>query len=71
MRQVAARAGTSTRGLHDVYVHCISGQDDTVSQRIEDALDPGAQRATVITVRESKRLYAPSAPPQTLSAICT
>ena len=40
--EIAARAGTSTRVLHDVYVHCISGQDDTVSQRIEDALDPGA-----------------------------
>ena len=40
--EIAARAGTSTRVPHDVYVHCISGQDDTVSQRIEDALDPGA-----------------------------
>jgi hypothetical protein len=41
--EVAARAGTSTRVLHDVYVHCISSQDDTVSQRIEDALDPGVR----------------------------
>ena len=41
--EVAARAGPSTRVLQDVYVHCISGQDDTVSQRIEDALDPGAR----------------------------
>ncbi len=32
---------------------------------------PRRQLATVITVRESERLYAPSAPPQTLSAICT
>ena len=40
--EVAARAGTSTRVLHDVYVHCISGRDDAVSQRIEAALDPGA-----------------------------
>jgi hypothetical protein len=40
--EVAARAGSSARGLHDVYLNCISGQDDTVSQRIEDALDPGA-----------------------------
>jgi len=38
--EVAARAGTGTRVLHDVYVHCISGRDDTVSQRIADALDP-------------------------------
>ncbi len=38
--EVAARTGTSTRVLHDVYVHFISGRDDTVSQRIADALDP-------------------------------
>jgi hypothetical protein len=38
-----ARGGMlSTRVLHDVYIHCVSGQDDTVSQRIEDTLDPGA-----------------------------
>ena len=70
-RTGAAWTSTGTRVLHDVYVHCISGQDDTVSQRIEDGPRPRRQRATVITVRESKRLYAPSAPPQTLSAICT
>jgi integrase len=40
--EVAARAGTSARVLHDVYIHCVSGQDDTVSQQIEDALNPGA-----------------------------
>jgi integrase len=40
--EVAARAGTSTRVLHDVYVHCIDTREDAVSQRIEDALDPGA-----------------------------
>jgi hypothetical protein len=39
--EVAARADTSTRVLHDVYVHCISGQDDTVSQRIDQALGAG------------------------------
>jgi hypothetical protein len=27
--------------------------------------------ATVVTVRESERLHAPTAPPPTLSAICT
>ena len=43
LAEVAERAGTSTRVLHDVYVHCISGQDDTVSQRIEDALNPGVR----------------------------
>lgn len=36
--EVAARAGNSTRVLHDVYLHCTNGQDDTISQRIEDVL---------------------------------
>jgi hypothetical protein len=39
--EVAARAGNSARVLHEVYLHCTDGQDDTVSQRIEDALDAG------------------------------
>ena len=39
--EVAARAGTSTRVLHEVYLHCTDGQDNAVSQRIEDALDAG------------------------------
>jgi len=37
--EVAARAGNSARVLHEVYLHCTDGQEDTVSQRIEDALD--------------------------------
>src|SRR5260370_38327677 len=40
--EVAARAGNSARVLHEVYLHCTAGQDDTVSQRIEAALAPGA-----------------------------
>jgi len=40
--EVAARAGNSARVLHEVYLHCISGRDDAVSQRIETALNPGA-----------------------------
>jgi integrase len=40
--EIAARAGTSARVLHDVYIHCVSGQGDTVSRRIEDALGAGA-----------------------------
>ena len=40
--EVAARAGNSARVLHEVYLHCTDGQDDAVSQRIEDALDAGA-----------------------------
>ncbi len=39
--EVAARAGNSPRVLHEVYLHCTDGQEDTVSQRIEDALDAG------------------------------
>jgi hypothetical protein len=37
---------------------------------MKDALDAGTG-ITFATRRESERLYAPSAPPQTLSAICT
>ena len=40
--EVAARAGNSARVLHEVYLHCTDGQDNAVSQRIEDALDAGA-----------------------------
>jgi len=40
--EVAARAGNSARVLHDVYLHCTDGQEDLVSQRIEDALDADA-----------------------------
>ena len=39
--EVAARAGNSARVPHEVYLHCTDGQDDAVSQRIEDALDAG------------------------------
>src|SRR5262249_43449470 len=39
--EVAARAGDSARVLYEVYLHCIDGQDDIVSERIEDALDAG------------------------------
>jgi hypothetical protein len=42
--EITARAGNSTRVLHDTYLHCIDSQDDMVSQQIEDGLDaaPGA-----------------------------
>ena len=39
--EVATRAGNSARVLHEVYLHCTDGQEDTVSQRIEDALNAG------------------------------
>jgi integrase len=37
--EVAARAGNRARVRYEVYLHCTDGQDDTVSKRIEDALD--------------------------------
>jgi hypothetical protein len=40
--EVAARAGTSVRVLEGVYAHCIGGQEDIISQRIEDALTTGS-----------------------------
>jgi integrase len=46
--EVAARAGNSTRVLHDVYFHCIHSQQDLVSQQIEAALNsPGSETAPV------------------------
>jgi hypothetical protein len=39
--EVAARAGNSAHVLQEVYLHCTDGQDDAVSQRIEDALNAG------------------------------
>jgi len=44
--EVAARAGNSARVLHDVYLHCTNGQEDIVSQRIEDALNADASIAS-------------------------
>jgi len=41
--EIAARAGTSVHVLESVYVHCISGQEDVISQRIEDALNAGSR----------------------------
>ncbi len=66
--EVAARAGTSARVLHDTYLHCIDSRQDLVSQQIEDALDADPGSRPPSRVWESKRLYAPSAPPGTLSA---
>ena len=59
--EVAARAGNSTRVLHEVYLHCIDGKDRITSQRIEDALDADLGSPAAVTVRESKRLCTPSA----------
>ncbi|MGH3156162.1 MAG: hypothetical protein ACRDNF_06265, partial [Streptosporangiaceae bacterium] len=38
---IAARAGNTTRVLHDTYQHCTHGQHDFVSQQIEHALHQG------------------------------
>ena len=37
--EIAARAGNTTRVLHDTYQHCIHGQHDLASQQIEQALN--------------------------------
>ncbi len=36
--EIATRAGTSTRVLHDVYQHCICHEHDLTSQQIDQAL---------------------------------
>jgi hypothetical protein len=40
--EVAALAGNSARVLYEVYLHCTDGQQDAVSQWIEDVLDAAA-----------------------------
>lgn len=40
--EIAARAGNSVHVLNSVYSHCISGQEDGISKRIEDALNLGS-----------------------------
>ena len=67
--EVAARAGNSVHVLQDVYTHCTDGREDLISQQIEDALDPDSAPAR-ITMRDSKRLYAPLAPAKRCSTIC-
>jgi integrase len=39
--EIAARAGNTTRVLHDTYQHRTHSQHDLASQQIEDALDTG------------------------------
>jgi integrase len=61
--EVAARAGTSVHVLESVYTHCISGQQDAISQRIEDALGASSrtpQRPPPVTASGSPdRLHRP------------
>jgi integrase len=63
--QVAARAGTSVEVLERVYAHCISGQEDIISQRIEDALTTGSgirqQPQQVTASGSANRLHRPHA----------
>ncbi len=68
--EVAARAGNSARVLYEVYLHCTDGQDDTVSQRIEDALD--AATGTTHSPPHAKASgYTHCRHHPTLSATCT
>jgi hypothetical protein len=69
--EVAARAGNSARVLQDVYLHCIGGQEDLVSQRIEDALNanPGTVHAP-LRVKASGYSHRRSRP-RSCPAICT
>ena len=69
--EVAARAGNSARVLYEVYLHCTDGQGR--HRQPADRRRPRRRHRhhASVTTRESERLYAPSAPPQTLSAICT
>ena len=67
--EVAARAGNSARVLHEVYLHCIDGQEDIVSQRIEDALDAGTS-STHSSPRTKASGYTNRRATRTLSAIC-
>jgi hypothetical protein len=53
--EVTARAGTSARVLHEVYLHC-TGQDDLVSRRIEAARDRGAGSMTKRERRSMEKL---------------
>ena len=69
--EVAARAGNSARVLHEVYLHCTDGQDDTVSQRIEDALDAGTGITHSSPPRKASGYTHRRHRPRTLSAICT
>jgi hypothetical protein len=74
--EVAARAGNSTRVLHDTYLRCIDSHDDRVSKRIEDALDADSTIAlssqcvkasgmrTVGTTRDPVRYLSVNRPPK-------
>ena len=68
--EVAARAGNSTRVLHDVYLHCVSGHNDFVSQRIEDALDTAARAAPIGHDARQGAVIRTACFAQILSAIC-
>ena len=59
--EVAARAENSVHVLQAVYAHCIDGREQVISRQIEDALDSDSCTPQRVTVRDSKRLYAPSA----------
>lgn len=69
LAEVAARAGTSVHVLESVYVHCIGGQEDAISQRIEDALNAySAPRRNHRRLQQAVRRTA--ATTVSLSVIC-
>lgn len=63
--RVAARAGNSTRVLHDVYTHCVSGHDDVINQQIERAL-----RGHDLCISAKQAVRGTVAARPFLSAIC-
>ena len=69
--EVAARAGNSARVLHDIYLHCMDGQQDLVSQRIEDALGADASVTPLSRCEKGSGYTHRRLHPRTLSAICT
>ena len=69
--EIAARAGNSPRVLHEVYLHCTDGQQDAVSQRIEDALDTGASATSSSRCGKASGYTHRRHHPRTLSVICT
>ena len=55
--------------LHDVYAHCIDGQDDIINQQIEDALDP-ATGTRHVSQCGKQAVMRTAGTAQNLSAIC-
>jgi len=59
--EVAVRAGNSVRVLHTVYTHCLYGQEQAVSQQIEQALRQPDRSPLVTASGPANRLHHPGA----------